>query len=593
MAQWTPELEAGFQERKQQYLSKFEPGKYGSTAYEYEKQSYPRAMIDFLRGNREQAIAFLQSEDFDSSKNGHVLGFDFYSGFTLKGQIRKYFGFGQFLNPSYKTRMRQAMRIFTTDDPLTHHFPTPRKFWENSQDDCDTWIDCRNTDNLRAMRETSAYLMAEEAGNERTRQIYKSRIAAKVRSLYMIGQGEWDSEAYLGHGLTTYVNLYDFAKDEEVRAIAKSALDWFTITGALKYWRGGFGGPSKRDYSDGNCVWCSGASRALGLYFGDSPVQDNTQDSDLVHLVTSSYRPPLAAVALAQKQFTKPLELLNSKPTYENWKPGGSDQPQFYETLYFGNSFQLGTLAQGSGGDWNGFKLMAYNSRRGVDYFIAASGSDADKISTSSQGNNAIAQYQNLAIWLNDKPAPAVPHGGNPQDRTASPFQFFLPKSAQIEILRGNLFIKLEKTWLAIAPINLQFGAVNNNVKRYPDDQILTATATGKGISGFGLEIGEKESYGTWEKFKRLILINSQLKVGDRVEYISSKNIRLKLQHQGRELPKVWRNGQLHDWRWRSPPQASHYDVYKSDKPLIYQGWKSGKLNLRILNAKNQQFNCK
>lgn len=521
-------------------------------------------MIDFLRGNREKAIAFLESEDADSSKNSHVLGFDFYSGFTLKGQIRKYFGFGQFLNPSYKTRMREAMRIFTKVDPLTHHFTAPRKFWENSTDNCDTWIDCRNTDNLRAMRETSAYLMAEETGNERTRQLYKERIAAKVRSLYQIGQGEWDSEAYLGQGLTTYVNLYDFAKDEEVRAIAKSALDWFTITGALKYWRGGFGGPSKRDYGGGNCVWCSGAAQALGLYFGDSPVQDTNRNSDLVHLVNSSYRPPVAAVALARKQFTKPLELLNSKPTYENWKPGRTDKPQFYETLYFGNSFQLGTLAQGSGGDWNGFKLMSYNSHRGVDYFIASSGNDADKISTSSTGNDAIAQYQNLAIWLNDKPAP---------------FQFFLPKTAQIEFLRGKMFIKLEKTWLSVAPINLQFGAVNSNLKHYPDDQILTAIATGQKESGFALEVGEKESYGTWEEFKRLMLVSSRLKIKTEatVEYFSSKK-KVKLQHQGRELPKVWRDGKFHNWR-------THYDIYRSDtsnmnKAPIYQAWKGGKLEV-------------
>lgn len=529
-------------------------------------------MIDFLRGNRKEAIAFLESDDKYSSKNGHILGFDFYSGFTLKGQIRKYFGFGQFLNPSYKARMRDAMKIFTADDPLTHHFPQNRKFWENSTDDCDTWIDCRNTDNLRAMRETSAYLMAEETGNERTRQIYKERIAGKVRSLYQIGQGEWDSEAYLGQGLTTYVNLYDFAKDPEVRAIAKSALDWFTITGALKYWRGGFGGPSKRDYSEGNCVWCSSAAQALGLYFGDSPVQDSNQNPDLVHLITSSYRPPAAAVALAKKQFTKPLELLNSKPQYENWKPGGSDKPQFYETLYFGQSFQLGTLAQGSGGDWNGFKLMAFNLRRGVDYFIASSGGDADKISTSSVGNNAIAQYQNLAIWLNDKPAP---------------FQFFLPKSAQVEILRGNLFIKLEKTWLVIAPINLEFGTVNSNLNRYPDNQILTATSTSNSTSGFVLEVGESESHHTWEEFKQSFLLSSKVKIdGAIAEYVSSKNTKLKLQHQGRELPKVWRNGHLHDWR-------SENEVYHSDKPLIYQGWKSGNLNLSILNAENQQFNCK
>lgn len=550
-------------------------------------------MIDLLRsrsvserGNREpanaegrrSAIAFLQADDADSSKNAHILGFDFYSGFTLKGQIRKYFGFGQFLNPSYKDRMRDAMRIFTKVDPLTHHFPTPRKFWENSQDDCDTWIDCRNTDNLRAMRETSAYLMAEEAGNERTRQIYKERIAVKVRSLYQIGQGEWDSEAYLGHGLTTYVNLYDFAKDEEVRAIAKSALDYFTVTGALKYWRGGFGGPSKRDYSQGNCVWCSGAAQALGLYFGDSPIRDVNQNPDLVHLITSSYRPPLAAIALAKKQFTKPLELLNSKPTYENWKPGGTDKPQFYETLYFGNSFQLGTLAQGSGGDWNGFKLMSYNSHRGVDYFIASSGNDADKISTSSTGNNAIAQYQNLAIWLNDKP---------------SPFQFFLPKTAQIELQAGKMFIKLEKTWLAIAPINLQFGAINSNLNRYSDDHILTATAKGQGISGFTLEVGEGES---WEQFKQSVLVNSRLKVSNsdrQIEYFSSKK-KIKLHHQGRELPKVWRDGRYHDWR-------THYDVYRSDtsnmnKAPIYQAWKGGKLeviadgqysNFSVLNAQD------
>lgn len=547
-------------------------------------------MIDFLRGNRKSAIAFLQADDADSSKNGHILGFDFYSGFTLKGQIRKYFGFGQFLSPSYKLRMREAMRIFTADDPLTHHFTTPRKFWEKSTDNCDTWIDCRNTDNLRAMRETSAYLMAEETGNERTRQIYKARIKEKVRSLYQIGQGEWDSEAYLGHALTTYVNLYDFAKDEEVRAIAKSALDWFTVTGALKYWRGGFGGPSKRDYSDGNCVWCSGASRALGLYFGDSPLEDKNQDPDLVHLVTSSYRPPLAAVALARKQFTKPLELLNSKPTYENWKPGGSDKPQFYETLYFGNTFQLGTLAQGSGGDWNGFKLMAYNSHWGVDYFIAATGTDPTKISTSSVGNNAVGQYQNLVIWLNDKSAP---------------FQFFLPKSAQVEFKRGKMFIKLERTWLAIVPINLQFGAINTTINRYPDDQILTATSTGEGMSGFALEIGEGES---WEQFKRSILVSSRLKVSDRnhtVEYFSSKK-KVKLHHQGRELPQVWRDGRYHDWQ-------THYDVYRSEpekgsccinkeglanpkgdntnmnKAPIYQAWKSGKLEV-IANGQHSDF---
>ncbi|WP_245587491.1 hypothetical protein [Cylindrospermum stagnale] len=53
---WSPQLEAEFKERSAEYLEKFPAGIYGSTAYEYEKQSYPRAMIDFLRGNKEEAI---------------------------------------------------------------------------------------------------------------------------------------------------------------------------------------------------------------------------------------------------------------------------------------------------------------------------------------------------------------------------------------------------------------------------------------------------------------------------------------------------------------------------------------------------------
>ncbi|WP_245587490.1 hypothetical protein [Cylindrospermum stagnale] len=375
-----------------------------------------------MQGTRfANAIAFLEGKDKQSELHSHTLGIDFYSGFTLKGQIRKYFGFGQFLSPGYKSRMREAMRLFTKVDPLTQHFDQPRKFWENSTDNCDTWVDCRDTDNLKAMREVAVYLFAEEVGNERTRLIYKGRIAQKVRSLYQTGQGEWDSEIYLGHGLTTYVNLYDYAKDPEVKQYAKSALDWFTTTGALKYWRGAFGGPSKRDYGKGNCVWCSGASQALGLYFGDSPVKDLNQNPDLVHLIMSSYRPPGVAVALARKEFIKPLELLNSKPDYLNWKE--DKPPAFHETLYFSETYQLGTLAEGSAADWSGFKMMAYNSRRGVDYFIP-----------SSSKPHSIAQYQNLAVWLG-----------------TGDVQFFLPKSAVVEILGGKLFIKLEKTDLAMA----------------------------------------------------------------------------------------------------------------------------------------------
>jgi len=111
-------MQAEFQQRSQKAITQLAGKHYGSTAFENEKRSYPRAMIDILAGNREKAIAFLQSEDADADRNAHTLGIDFYSGFTLKAQVRKYFYFGKYLDPSYRWRMKEAMGILTQKDPL-------------------------------------------------------------------------------------------------------------------------------------------------------------------------------------------------------------------------------------------------------------------------------------------------------------------------------------------------------------------------------------------------------------------------------------------------------------------------------------------
>ena len=568
-AQWTPQMEAGFQQRAKRVITQASK-KYGTTSFESEKRSYPKAMIDFLAGNRESSKDFLQAEDADAKSHLHTLGIDFYSSFTLKGQVRKYFYFGKYLDPEYRQRMKQAMQFLTAEDPLKRRFPDRRKFWANGTDNCDSWVDCRNTDNLKAMRNSAVYLFAEETGNEATRQAYKQRIRRNIGTLYQIGQGEWDSENYLGHTITAYLNLYDFAKDKEVKSIAKAGLDWLLATGALKYWRGGFGDPTKRDYGKGNCVWCSLSTHELGLYFNDSPIEDPKPSPDSVHVITSSYRPHPAIVALAKKQFDKPVELLNSKPTYENWKQANDTAPQFHETLCFGNSFQIGTLAKGSGGDWNGFKMMAFNQERGVDYFVAATGTNPNKISTSSVGGDNIAQYRNLVIFLNDK--------------QETPFQFFLPKSARIENKNNVTFIRYEKTWLALTPINLDIKGINTTKtseisKNYPEDQILTATGTGSTYSGFALEIGEKQTHGDFQQFKSSVLAKSRLdknQINNGVVEYQGVTGKVKLQHQPLDLPKVWRNGKLHDWK-------NHFAVYQNataEKTPIYQGWKKGEIHI-------------
>ena len=571
--QWTPELEAEFWVRANEAIRYYAGKGYGNTYGENEKRSYTYAMLDFLAGNRQKALEFLQSEDTQADDNAHTNGIDYYYCFTLKGQMRKYFFLGRFLDPAYKQRMFDGAKKWTEKDPLGR----PHPIFGNGKggegwgpDVRGGWVDGRNTDNLRAMREVSVYLMAEETGNEDVRRLYKQKIQRYVWALYNIGMGEWDSENYHSHTFTAYLNLYDFAKDPEVKALGKAALDWFSAAGAMKYYRGGFGGPSKRDYGGANVVYGGNAANLLSLYFGDVTFADPTPERDAIHAITSAYRPPVAVVALARKQFNKPVEILATKPVYENWKAGGEDQPGYWETTFFGHTYQLGSLAgEFSDGDVGPFKLMAYNSKRGVDYFVANTG--GNWVRPGKNPGDQMGQYRNLVIWL--RPA------------SDQPFFFQLPKTAKAEIEGGIWFFQLEKTWLAIRPINLSSYsevAINDDkiASHYSDERTLKAITTTKNYSGFALEVGEQESHGNYSAFKQAVKAKSQLDLRNistgTVQLTGATGNTLKLTHNSKNhLPKIVRNGIEHDW-------SKHFDLYQptDGKAPISLGWKIGTLRV-------------
>ena len=570
--QWTPELEKEFQQRAKEVIKYYAGKKYGNTYGENEKASYPNAMFDFLDGNREKAIAFLENEDNQAKDNAHTEGIDYYYSFTLKGQIRKYFFFGKFLDPAYKQRMFLGAKKWTQQDPNGRPHPIYGKGrggdgW--GPEVRGSWVDGRNTDNLRAMREISVYLMAEETGNEDVRQLYKNRIQRYVWALYHIGMGEWDSENYHGHTLAAYLNLHDFAKDPEVKMLGKAALDWLCAAGALKYYHGGFGGPSKRDYGNSNVVYGSSAARLLWLYFGDNSLPNPKPERDSIHVVTSSYRPPLAVVALARKQFKKPIELLSTKPVYENWKPGGEDKPGYWETTFFGNTYQLGSLvAEFSDGDVGSFKLMAENSQRGVDYFVANTGSD--RLKPGKNKGDQIGQYRNLLIWL--RPA------------SNQRFYFQIPKTAVSEIEDGIWFFKFEKTWLAVHPINLnsytKLAIKGKKLEElYRDEVMLKATPKDNQYAGFTLEVGDKIT-SSYASFKESVKKKSKLDVSQiasgtvQLKGVNGNNLKITHNSQN-ELPTIVSNGVKYDW-------FKNYDLYKvtEENNPISLGWKQGKLRV-------------
>jgi hypothetical protein len=427
--------------------------------------------------------------------------------------------------------------------------------------------------------------MAEAAGNEDTRKLYKQRIAAYVNMLYNVGMMEGDSSVYIGHTMAPYHNLYDFAEDPEVRLMAKAALDWLYAAGAVKYWRGAYGGPNNRDYGGANKVWGASATHPLGLYFGDAVIPDPEGHYDDVHHITSAYRPPAAVVELARKQIAKPVEILATKPHYELWT-GGNATPMYYETQYLGETFQMGSaVSRIPMRPWtpNIFKLMAYNSKRGVDYF-AVNTEPVWGHAVKNKGDQ-IAQYRNLMIWL--RPA-----------RGQEAFHFQLPKTANRSTVDGIVFIQSEKTWIALRPIGIEAltpsklpDVTNRKTKEkepnpkiayYDGSDFFEARITGQdGYAGFAMEVGEGMSF---DAFRKSVLEKSKLDLSDlkegKVSLAGSAGKTIAIVHNARnDLPGIIRNGKKIDYdQW--------LDVYQPTQgnAPIQQGYKSGKLRVESDN---------
>ena len=356
------------------------------------------------------------------------------------------------------------------------------------------------------MRTTSVYLMAEETGNEATRRLYRKHILDYTQTLYRVGIGEWDSENYHGHSVGPLLNLYDFAKDQDVKAAAKACLDFYCVAGAIKYWRGGFNGPTKRDYNHAQPFGGS-AANSLWMWFGDHPTGKlDHWESDEVHQITSAYRPPLAAVNLARKRFDKPVEIFAAKPSYSATTGFQSDsKPAYIETQYIGHSFQMGSLTGGTsvdGSDVNGFKILAYDDKDGAVALHAVPGPNPAFPGSPMYksgivaAENRVAQQENLALWL-------VQSG-------KSPWLWVVPDDVRVSQKKGVTFLQCDRTWVAIRPLGATMLSVDARLtkqlveakkNRFPEHQVLSTKGVADSYCGLAIEVGEQQSHGSFEEF--------------------------------------------------------------------------------------------
>lgn len=275
------------------------------------------------------------------------------------------------------------------------------------------------TENHLNMWRTSAYLLAEEGGDAKRTAAMKEWLKKYVKRLYTHGSGEWDSSTYYAFNMIGFMNLYDFAKDPEVKTTAKQALDWLTATYAIKYADGLCAGPEKR----GNAREPYGAitDYFMWLWVGDdfAPGVPRMSEAQLgknsaiyaVHAALSTYRPDPAVLGLARKQgtaFAGPVVVKATKPDYEQ-STAGRD----HETLYIHPQFVLGSVLTPVGGYIGGdnqlttWKLAVRGTKESPAPVVLIGG---QPFSGGRSPWDQLAQRENVLILMTKVPADAEAH---------------------------------------------------------------------------------------------------------------------------------------------------------------------------------------
>ena len=572
---FTPQQATDFWRRSQHDIERYKTtSNFGTTYFESEKASYPTAMFSmmygvahndssYIRPSRDH-MEFLSIYDIGSNLTDMV---DLFPAFTIKGQVPKYFYFGKRhggLRATYLSRMRNAFRLWTYDttnaprDPLGR----PNPYFEPSMaGSCwdarcrNTWIDGRNTDNLKTMRESSVYLFTEEIGNSTVNNTYASRIRNHAATLFHVGYSEWDSENYFSHSVAPWLNLYTFSENESIKKAAKGAVDWYLACGATKYFKGMFAGPTKRINAAANLPFRGVGPLPIYLYFGNANISPTENDRDAYISMISHYRPPQAINELANKQFPKPVELINTKPSYGTFTPTSATSPDVWETIFIGNTYQFGTcVSANASNDTRTFKLAAENFAGTSDVFYASTTTD-NAIFHAKRSGDQVGQYRNLSIYL-------CRAGSNK-------FFFQTPTSVPAELTGETWYFEYHKTWIAIKPIGLEFDQTVAQTGDYVNHQLHLARNAGTlPYTGFAMEVAEEGDYPSFAAFKQAVFNHSILDLSaintGKAVYFDVNGAFLELTYNSNnDIPNIKRNSNTnHAFR-----VSGNYEVYRPITP--------------------------
>jgi hypothetical protein len=200
---------------------------------------------------------------------------------------------------------------------------------------------------------------------------------------------------------------------------------------------------------------------------------------------------------------------------------------------------------------------------------------------------NRVAQHGNLALWL-------VRDG-------ASPWSWVVPESVKVSEKSGVTFLECERTWVALRPLGasafqrdevLTAKIGTGEKPAFPGHQVLAARGSGGAFCGVAVEVGEKESHGSFDAFQAAVLkaeVDRSKLTDGVVQYKAADGKWLGLHWNDDPLQLgVWRNGKRRDL---ARDAGFLYRAGEGDggPAPVHSKWSSGSI---YVEAGGEAFGC-
>jgi hypothetical protein len=498
----------------------------------------------------------------------------------------------------------------------------------NRTDSYNPWTG-EGTENHINMNKTSGYLYAQHSLPLSFFPMAGPRLAETkdwlrwyAKQLYEKGNSEWNSSTYESYNLVGWLNLYDFAMDQEVKNIAKAVLDYYACELALHCSYGLTGGPESRGNVTG---WGSGADYISWFWFGfqsrlmGSNFWSSREYSQTMHAAASSYRPPAMAVMLARKELPIPAWYKNSKPDYNQ-----NVAEWVKQSFYIDKNFTLGAAMvpslgwAGGNSQYNNWKLVSQinQAAAGVNAQVVTGGARlfADKDGRGKTPWDQYVQYKNVMVSMMRIPA------NGKQLFQADSTKFFMPTTGwrakwqsdfslrfPNDVARGQVvgirnpnfannisylsyptqnpgggtlstlfrndifFIQMEKTFLAVRSLNQT--QTSNPENESNNRNFVADQASSGNLCGLITEVVNSNDFSSFVSFQDSVIAKTNLDksqiASNKVIYTNLKGELLEIQYSetGSE-PKE----PLYDWGFG--PQTAQ--LYQTTPPFIQPNWSSG-----------------